>query len=234
MNKTKRVLSLLTSVAMAASAFSALVIPASAEDTSVQTTLQHTAMFKIMARETDPANQIVYELDGAETYANSLEKSDWTSTALMQFSIDDSDIDFSKVKSATLEFKGTNVNETKSSTLSVYSTGASDYTADELDINSLYSISGELGTANSGTSGVTINADGALGGVNLITNLSDLAGGFTGTITADVTDYIKSLSKGTEMVSLAVSNSNRGVTILGKGTENVEDQPKLKDRKSVV
>lgn len=227
MNKTKRVLSLLTSVAMAASAFSALVIPASAKETSVQTTLQHTAMFKIMARETDPANQIVYELDGAETYANSLEKSDWTSTALMQFSIDDSDIDFSKVKSATLEFKGTNVNETKSSTLSVYSTGASDYTADELDINSLYSISGELGTANSGTSGVTINADGALGGVNLITNLSDLAGGFTGTITADVTDYIKSLSKGTEMVSLAVSNSNRGVTILGKGTENVEDQPKL-------
>ena len=37
MNKTKRVLSLLTSVAMAASAFSALVIPASAEDTPLST-----------------------------------------------------------------------------------------------------------------------------------------------------------------------------------------------------
>ena len=220
--QTKKLLSLFTAVTMAVSAFSAFVFPASAEETPITTTLQHTAMFRVMSR--DAENQATFELDGAETYANALEKNDWVSTALMQFSVDDENVDFTKVKSATLTFTGTNVNATKSSTLSVYSTGNADYDATTLDMNSLYTVPDTFGSGAGAN--VAINTEGALGGLSKIVDLPDLAAGHSGVITADITDYVKGLEAGTSNISLAVSNSNRGVTIVGKGGA-VESQPTL-------
>lgn len=222
MKKTKRFLSLLTSTAIAASAFSALVIPASAEDIQVSTSLLHSATFKVMAR--DAENQATYTYDGATEFANALEKNDWLSTAVFQFSVDTADADFSKTKSAVVSLNGTNVNETKASTLSIYATGNSDYDVTQLTINDLYNTPDTFG-AGTGAS-VTINNEGALGGTTWIADFPEIAANYSGAIVVDITDYIKTLPAGTDKISLAVSNSNRGININSVGAAD-ELKPKL-------
>ncbi|HIU57380.1 MAG TPA: hypothetical protein IAA61_06165 [Candidatus Ornithomonoglobus merdipullorum] len=97
MNKTKRVLSLLTSVAMAASAFSALVIPASAKDTPVEATLVHTASVQ------GGSNEAGVFVDQEQHYLNNWGTSGWVATGYTEFSIDSS-ITASKITNAELTF----------------------------------------------------------------------------------------------------------------------------------
>lgn len=100
MKKTKRFLSLLTSTAIAASAFSALVIPASAEET-ITATLVHTASAQ------GGSNPVATYLDEAEHYVNNWGTASWAATGYTEFTIDGEELNAenaASISNVTLTF----------------------------------------------------------------------------------------------------------------------------------
>lgn len=197
MAKTKKILSLLTSLAMAASAFSAFVFPAYAAEEVLTAELVHTAAAQ------GGSNAALTTLDVEEHYLNNWGTTGWAGEAYTEFAVNELTADSaSRITNATLKF------QTKSSrgTRPMQVTLLDKATADAIDFTQQIDMMAKTGTE--------------------VASYTDIGPSYAEK-TVDVTQAVKALAEeGSSKFIFAYGGATAGGYIYGKAAA-AENQPSL-------